>query len=490
MTQPFLYARARSSSHSQISVFKEIDMQLVQVGSDFGTDDSAAGQQDRMENRVIHWENDLYCVGRFAIWKYDVANSGDWGVFHAFSTDPANAYARGKKIGLTPASIDGSGVLVCAYANNTSEGTTFVTIDKDLNVEEHASVSFSPQSYASASTTLAAGAISWRNKIVFPFFGSSSWDIGIYDLKTRTASSIDLSSHGFAVSQPCIFKDKVYFCVLGQNGVDTGNKLYRLDGTTPTLLASIGSTVGPSSATSAGINSLVEVGGKLFLLTSFKNSAGGWEMFEIILDSNGGFVDAYSVTSITLPSSLSGATTGQEADSSLRIDNISNSGIEPIYEFLIAPDDTEGSSISLYRWTNAPSGTLGIVDAGLDRYNFTKISTSNGTGGGRVWTGSGTLNVSQPDMSLSNDALAIDAEFTVYGVGQTGVALELLFDKEGEVCETRGTIGSSTIGVVTGNRVTELVADGITKVSVRWEAVTDGIVAGDNPKLAARVFIP
>ena len=97
--------------------------------------------------------------------------------------------------------------------------------------------------------------------------------------------------------------------------------------------------------------------------------------------------------------------------------------------------------------------------------------------------------MSNPNLSLNADGITIDAEFEVSGpTGMSGIALELYFNKEGELSDTRGTINSTTVGVLVGNTVTELTVG--QRPSVNWAAVDDGIVTGDNPKVNARVFIP
>ena len=172
----------------------------------------------------------------------------------------------------------------------------------------------------------------------------------------------------------------------------------------------------------------------------------------------------------------------------LRIDPVTNGGVDPIYEMVIKATNSEGNSSLIYRWNNAPTGMLSLTERGMDDYRFSTISTANGTGGGFIWSGSGTLNVSEPCLSVNGPN--VNAEFIVYGSNQTGVSLQLLYSKEGENTTDRGTIISTTEGSITANTVTGLVADGITKVVVEWTAVLDGIVGGDHPKVSARVFIP
>jgi len=483
MTQPNLYMRRMSTSHTQVAVFKEINMQLVQVGSDFGTDEDTATDVPGY-NRVIHWENDLYAINYRSIWKYDVSNSGDWGPFYDFASHAINDTASAYKMGWTPCSIDGSGVLITAYPTS-NVAMRIVRIDKDFNITEDAAVSPLPVSFQSPGQGCIMNAISWRNNVVWNQGGPGAPQINYYDLGTSSITNVTNPAGAWVSVQDqlCIYNDKVYKATFLNTSTP---QLLRLDGSSLTDLGTIGAQTGPTQVRQHQGGALVKVGAKLF---SFLHDDGvGWECHEIRLDAAGDLAGQANVTSIVLPTSLSAAAGGVETSAVIRVDNITNSGLSPIYEMMVYDNFTEGTSSELYRWNNAPSGVMSLVDVGMDNFRFDRINTNDGTGGGRIWSGSGTLNVSQPCLSLNGSN--IDAEFSVYGVGQTGVSLEFLFDKEGEVCNTLGTITSTTSGVLVGNTVTGLNADGFGTLTVTWSAAADGITPGDNPKAAARVFIP
>ena len=497
MTQPFLYMRRSSSTHSQNAVFREIDMQLIQIGTDFGADENTTNYGVAY-NRVIHWQNDLYAAGQYGIWKYDVANSGDWGVFHTYGDVHTGAVERANVLGLVPASINGSGVLVGGYIPLAGGGQIdrkIIVIDGDGNVTERAQFTAVAQVAVFSQGTYYQP-IAYRNSILFAESRGNSYPNGPkiveYNLETFAGSVLvggPTSRFVVGGNQLCIAKDNVYVCGFS---VSAPPVLWKKVGSSFVEQATIGTQTHTNDLQHATAGSaLCEIGGKLYCINPGSTAGGahvnGWQAFEITLDDDGNYVSQQNITSGILPASMIASNTN-EAHASFRIDNITNGGTNPIYELVVYPNDTEGASAELYRWSNAPVGQLVLVNGGLDNGRLDVINTNDGTGAGRIWSGSGTINTSIPNMSI--DGANINAEFTLYGASQTGVALELWFDKNGESCNTRGTIISSTLGTVANNRVEGLTATNGTKLTVEWTASADGITSGDNPKVAARVYRP
>lgn len=485
MTQAFLHMRHKSSTHSQVAVFKEIDMQLIQVGVDFGVDEDNTNSSP-VFNRILHWENDLYAINDEYIYRYDVqANSGTWETFYtwAATSSAVNNY-RG---GLTPCSINGSGVLITGYAGGFDD-YKLVKIDKDLNITEYINTG-GISAWGTAGAAFMAGAISYRNSIIFWNRTQSNPVAQSYDIETNTFTTITLpwnvhSPH----NQMCVFNDRVYI-VVPKNSERM--YLWRLDGGAFTDLGAVSVGNGPNEGSSdEGGGALIESDGKLFALYCNRGSF-SWSASELNINSDGGLDSWADVTSVIIPASLTAKSTSTGSLGVIRTDCVSDP-TSPIYEFLVYSTVAEGQSVDLYRWSNHPSGEMSFINAGLDSSRYSSINTNNGTGGGRVWSGSGVINVSQPDLSLNLNGLDIDANFILYGPSPSlgGVSLELYFDKEGEITSTRGTISSTTHGSIVANRVTGLTADNLTEITVGWGAVTDGIQIGDNPTLAAKVFIP
>jgi len=494
MTQPFLYIRHKSSVHAQCAVFQEIDGQVVQVGTDFGTSEDSAILTIE-QNRVIHWENDLYAINRDTIFKYDVANSGDWGVWYTFASPRVTELTKGFKMGFTVASIEGSGVLVCAYSPVTEPGIRFVLIDKDLNVTEDEYFDNDLPNLNDARTHLAKGAVSWRNSIVFRSTTATvqtrNWD---YNLKEKTLTQNGTT--GYNPANPLlVIGDNIYS--MGYGEFDDTCRFLKKFGLSYLNQAQIGTQERGTTGSNGGmVGTACEIDGKIFLFQPGGNQGDGpgWQCHEITLDSNGDFLSQANVTSVVLPTSLS-SSNGSETSMMIRIDGVTNSGVDPIYEFINRNNQSQGTSCNLYRWNNAPSGILELIDATMNNRAFSDVATSNGTGGGFIWSGSGTLNAAQPCLSyvapLGNQPpYNIKCKTTIYGVNQSGVVLELLYDKNGENTITRGTILSTTHGTLINNSASGLVADNTTEVTLVWDAISDGIVGGDNPKVSVRVFIP
>jgi len=490
MTQPFLYIRNKSTTHSAMAVFKDIDGTLVQVGTDFGTGESTAGDTswNPSINRVIHWQNDIYAVGNQKIWKYDVANSGDWDVFYSFASygGSLNAHA----MGLHPSSINGVPVLVTMYPDTTTL-IRAVYIDTDGVVTEGAA-----QAGGNISLSVANGGwrdcVSFGNKLYWtsrhlsgPFTRINAWEI---DLATDTAQLVGYIGTTQHASNLCVLNSKVFAIGVGPSNI---MHLYRIDGNSVTDLGSIQNS--RRSSTSNYQSSLVAVTGCLYATypdQSLSNSIEGLWATQIILDEYNNISQKIDRPG-TIPDDLydGGAYADYNSRVFPRIDNISNNGrAVPTYEFDVTANGFyDVTPRRLYTWNGDMDTQWTFILSRMDAARYSYITQVCGSTVERVWSGSGTLNAEAPTLELAGTN--INATFKVYGAGQSGVKAELIFDKEGEVCNTVGTLDGTSIGSLSGNIVTGLVADGTTEVAISWAAAVDGIATGDNPKVAIRVFI-
>lgn len=475
--------RIKGSTPTQYAVFKEINMQLVQIGSDFGADNT--NDESAQYNNVAHWGNDLYAVGKNEIWKYDVAANGPWTSFHSYVSQTAFAQKETVKMGFCAASINGSGVLVMAYPGPAAQDMTFVSIDRDGNATESSAQSILGTDWNIGSTPIISP-LAWRNNVAYRVGRGNATHMVVYDVSAETVINVSsLGDESMQHSQLCISNDTLYSveCIQGSSPI-----LVKVVGSASTSLGTLtGSISAPIADYPYWGSALCEVDDKLFAFIP-DDGATGFQCIQANLDSNGDVTSFADVSSVVLPTSLSSFSTGTETHALIRIDNTTNSGILPIYEMVVYENHTEGTSPTLYRWDNAPSGRMFLVDGGLDNYQFCKISATDGTAGERVWSGSGVINASAPLLTING--ANIDAEFTIYGASQTGISLELIYDKEGETTSAIGTLSSTTVGSIVSNQVVGLTADGITKVKVGWSAAADGIISGDNPKVAARIFFP
>ena len=167
------------------------------------------------------------------------------------------------------------------------------------------------------------------------------------------------------------------------------------------------------------------------------------------------------------------------------MDNLTGSGVSPDVELMVGINDSAGN-VGLYRWDNAPFGNITFVENGLEGYKFSKINSIAG-GSERIWSGSGSLNISQPCLAINGPN--IEAKFKVWGSAQSGVSAQLLFNPDRDPTMTLGTLVSSDVGTVVGDTLEGLVADNVTEITLVWAAALDGVLTGDNPRVALRVFI-
>lgn len=500
MTQPFLTVRNNSSVHANVAVFKEINMQLSQVGTDFGTTEHSTpiGQPAYpAENRALHWQNDLYCVNYNTLYKWDTAANGPWAAFYAF-TSPDGAVRQ--RCSPTACSIDGVPYMVTGYSTNT---TTF----RLAKIDKAGAGSLEPATtrtthITSPYTTGGVGLqyhcfgspISYRNSIAWVDVvsagqqGAGAQYITVYDLKTNTATSPNAGETLHAArTQLCVHKDKIYATF-----VDTATStvsLWRVDGGVLTNAGSLGFTNtygGPSSTVSPSFG-LVSLNDKMYaLFLSGSGSNGTWKLIEVTIDSTTKDITSTVDLSSKLPSAMTSLSSRGEEGASFRVDNLTNTG-DPILEIQWG-GNRELDTISLYRWGDIPTGNIIFVDAGLDGWRYCRQFNDDGTSD-RVWSGSGTINASAPTLTLAGSN--ITAEFTVHGASQSGISAHLLYTKESNIVAATGTIASTDVGSVDpdGKTITGLTADNTTAVTVSWEAALDGITSGDNPKVAIRVFI-
>lgn len=487
MTQPYLYLRNRSSTLPQAAAFKEINRQLIQIGADFGESDNASSFM-RAENKIIHWSNSLLAINATGIWQYDISTEGPWTVMHSFANFHGSALLS-NTAGFCPCSIDGSGVLVTAYPDASDvDGFRVVKIDKDLNVVEGPAVVGSFGFGFNSDQNHWKGMTSYRNRLLWQI--RSEGALHSYDLKTDSLTEISLpnyvSSATPGVSQITIINDKPF---LIHQGPTSDITTWRIDGT---IATEIGSWGFDHSANEAGCYALTSISGDLYLFGRIE-STDKWTLRRMNLDSNGNFVSTEDLDYL-LSTQITDQTLGALSANDFamwRIDQVTNGPENPIYELEIAP--ANDGARQLYTWNNAP---LGSGDSGwtfhgstMTAKQFSWIDSTNGSSSPFVWPGSGVLNASQPNLSINADGLTIDAEFEIYGpVGESGISLELYFDKEGELDSTMGSLNSATTGTLNGDVVEGLIVGDV--VSVNWNAVGDGIVNGDNPKIHARVFIP
>lgn len=500
MTQPYLYLRYRSSAHADSIVVKDIDRQLIQVGSALPAEENSVAN-NKTFNRVVHWNNDLYCMLNDKIWKYDVANSGDWGVFYDFSgsvlvSPPA------QRMGLYPCSVNGSGVLISAYPVSSTD-IRFILIDTDGNVTETANKTGGGGYNSDDINWCNFGpAVAWKNRLYWIASNSTTTRVHYYDIETDTyfkqsSAGDDLVFPRNGMSNLAILNDHMYFCAKGSTGANQW-WLYRFeDDGEPTPLIRVDDDVQwRATDAQAPMYSLVAITGCLYSVWLSVNPGSSFNYFyrarQILFDKSNNPTASIDVD-VTLPDELKNGGTfadigagAQDGNMMVRVDLQTNGPTSPIYEFDYTALDDEGQSRRLYRWNGNMSTAWSFVDAGLDPFRNSYIVDIDGDSN-TIWSGSGTLNTSAPRLSVAGRT--IKCVFKIFGgANQPTVNAEILFNKDGETLSSKGTILSSSHGVVVGNINQGLVADGLTEYTIVWDAAVDGVLTNDNPKVAIRVF--
>lgn len=519
MTQPYLYLRDRSSAHSQVAAFKEIDRQLIQIGSDFGSINTTDPIYPH-DNRIVQWGNDLYAITENeGVWKYDVANSGDWGLLIPWSTPNVSTSAHiYTKIGFTPCSINGSGVLVCGYPSSASaESWRFIKIFQDGTWSEGPSVS-TANSDPSSDAARGFSPISYRNNLVF----AGRTRAYIYDLELDTFTQTNPYARNNTGRDDwqhplCVFKDRVFTLAEDGNGVGLNvlNGAVWSDLTAQNSIGgglgaganNVGAGSGPGNYTSSNINR------GCLMPYSPDGEDGETQMVALFLTRGADFTFDDAFDCCTLRPNASLTTYSQENTRSMlgglgsrpynnaqgtkffiRRDLLTNGPAgEPIYQLEVidgqGANDNEGtSSIALYDFPIATTGVMTLVAGGLDARRYSHINNAQGTNGEFIWSGSGTTGISSPVLSLNG--ANIDAKFKLYGANTAGLAIQILFDIEGEQTHNIGTIAATSSGTIVGKSVQGLTFVDGAEITISWAAAIDGVTIGDNPTVAARVYVP
>lgn len=501
MTAAYLYLKWRGIDETQMSAYKEVNGQLFQIGDKFGAmlPSTFTGQWN--ENSIALWNNKIYAMDRTAVWEYDVSTNGPWQSGHILSDRNVSAtQIESQRMGFTPCSINGSGVLVTAYCaiGGTNKNFRVVKIDLDGNITEGPSTLLvSHVGFSSANQNKFASAGSYRNSVFFMDAGS----IVDYNLETDTITEADAGTTN-CIGSACVFRDKIFFS--RANG--SNRYIYRKDGSTATLIWTSG--VDGTCQISAK-NLLMTHEDSLLYLYCVPFTPAPLTIVETIkLDFAPGAISSPVASDITSEvwgtqwrdSVLSDANETRNARFHVQ-ESIDEGGpSNPAYRISTTRTETAGGPNPLgfseqenqMLWSFVPpTGRLQIVGAGMNSYGFSYLNIQQGTGGVYQWAGSGTLSAGAPRVSLATSNNQVNCVFKVYGPNVSDVAMQTLYDKEGRYTLSEATISATSLGSLSGNIVTGITATpGGTEVTVLWEAIDDGIGVPNNPPVAARVFRP
>jgi len=488
MVQAYLQLRGRSSAHSQMAAFKEVNGQLVQIGADFGTEmpNTTANLIKSQNNRIVNWEDDVYVVGVSGVWKFDVSTNGPWALAHTFINRHTDSVAESMRLGLIPASLNGAPRLVTAYPTPTSTNTfSVVTITPTGNFES-GDITLTGASHTASTNHGFNQGIQYRNNIVWTYRGS----LVELDLETNSVSQATVANYSAAGSAICVFRDSLFFC-----RPESANwQIRRKDGSTATFIATL-----PGVGNAGGSNqaAMFPFGNDHIIVLAYRDGNGGGPegATAYAMEFPGTSTSSPNITDISaevIPVAIRTGlgSPGRDGAWSVVIDPISNGLANPQYRAEFSINNLEGTSINLYDYTPISGALMTLIAASMDTFRYHRNYAVDGTGGQHIWPGSGTLNISAPTLSISGPNIL--AQYEIFGGDFTlnnSVAMQLVYDKQGEHTLSVGTLNFTSAGALSGIVAVTGLSPGDV-FTVGWTAAADGISNVDNPKVGARVFVP
>jgi len=473
-TRTFLITRNALSTEADTAVFKFVDGFLSQIGTDFGTREGTSAAPRNM-NRVVHWNNNLYVLNHGNLWVY-VPTSGDW--VNDRSLDSFSSTYSQIKSAWTPVTTSGVVTQAAWYAVG---GTSY----KRVEVAEDGSVSFSSTKTGVNFSTTTAGFIDTvplKDKVFLVLSPSSISDQKIvrWEPDTDTETNINNGSSEERIKRICAHQGNIYIMKVGFN---IGWKIYRLDGTSQTLITTFADSASHSNTPNDEREcAMWSDGTYIRVIIPTTDATSRWEMWRI--DPSDG--SSTELTDSTMNSVLQGLTVVGSASFTEFVDVESNPGGTPRV-WIMAGTNSAGNSINIYEFID-DSTLMPFVGDGADIVGYSQVSQQQGNGN-FTWSGDNEFNVTCQDPVVSG--VVIDFDFTLYGE-DTGVSVEFKFDRTGGGFHNNEvTLLSSTIGSLSSNVIAGLTAvSGGTTGTVRWAAAGDGVLPADFPSVVGRGFKP
>ena len=478
MSRPILVTDWRATGGN--GVYTYTNGTVSQIGSDFGAELTGSSNQYRAYNRAIHWAGDLWALGDARLWKYDVANSGDWGVYHDFQSS-ARSDAASRACGFWPVTINDVSYITWGYIN-TSNQLVFARMDKDGVITEGAG-------NTTGASEIYNAQLSWDTPILHQ--GKPAWGIletsarpklFVYDPGADTVSSfINNTAQYFNVSlDPCSVGTTLY--TIAEDAALECH-LWTAEAGTFVKRANISMGVTHSLAGSWRRPCLIYDDTYLWALFYGDGTQDGWELRRIEIAATGYIVENHSYA---IPAALrrnGGTGAGVESSWHKYVDVESTPGT-PQINLWYFPDKDTGNSVELYSFD--PAGpTFMSLGAGADTFEYA-ISHGALFGGERAWAGSGELGGMRTGHTVN--AVDIDVDYEIFGGSGQEVNVEWYFTDDNNNIKTQCTILSSEEGTVVGGTIISgVTADSVAK-KFKWGAVLDGISSVATLTLAPRVY--
>lgn len=498
--QPYLIMRHKSSDHSQVAVFKDYNKQLVQVGDDFSTIEYNITRNHNFEQgRVIHWHNALYAVAYDRIWKY-VNESGDWNPiyqFPNFSSSYANVH-----LGLYPILVSGNiPLLICSYTRSDGD-IHFVKIHTGADGQD---AIWQSQEYdftvGVGSETCMRSAVTWRDNLCFLFdsLPQSALTLIIYNPTIENLIETNVIDGDSAVygGDLIVRNNRLYLAAYSPGFSNKTLKLWRIiAATTHSELYDYDN----SNTENLGINVHAArawvLNDAIYILGYISAPSYTWKLYKTVLTDADTIDSVTDLTSAVLPSKFraggteaaAGVASNNTTHWTRKMDNVSNNGVGAPTIYLQYTRGAAGDSRELYQFID-DSTPLSLIDAGEDGQRYTECDDICG-GGHRIWPGSGVLNISAPTLTMNGPDVEIG--FRLFGNNEyvaVGFSYNLGSDSISNHCTLKYTSHGSISGL-NDEFIKSVQADNTTLYTVTWDAASDGLEAGYNPRVGGRIFIP
>lgn len=299
---------------------------------------------------------------------------------------------------------------------------------------------------------------------------SGSWVIFDPASKTLSTFAMTFASSDMAAAMT-VCQDRIFH----QQISGTTITLYELSGASAVARATIRSGATPMAKDGKSV--IWSDGG--FLYSMYWVSAGvGWEVKQITLDT----WSMTDETSTMIPVEMAGVSSPPNTGRvGMLTDGVASPGSTPGRFIYYAHDGGTATAWSVYK-LNGISAMVFLDSGGLasDAMPFyTQVD-------GDVFFSSGQKKIEL----ISRTAVpgGVRYSFKIWGASETVSVRGWYCPATGDFPDTAATLSNPSVGVLSGNTVIGLTADGITTVQLTWLAATDGFATGDFPKFLLEQF--
>lgn len=464
-------------------VYTYTDGTVTQVGTDFGPGYSSTNAIDRGFNRVAHFAGDLWAVGRGRIWKYDVANSGDWGVYDDYVSDLYTT--EGDSLAGFQVLVDGGEpYLYWVYLEVGTSQFIFKRMNKSGTIEALSNVISTEQSsHRNAGTASWSAPINHNNKWAWTHatvgnrFGVSIYDpVGHTMVNANNDSAMNTSSF---VGSICSQGLSLY--ALTQSSANEW-ALWTVESSNIAKKADL--TSGASSVIGQGLPCLLSDDDYLYAFIYTNGTQNGWALKRIEVAATGYIVEDHTYA---IPASLrvnNGAASVNNGSAWYEYKDAESVPGSVKIQMLFSPQATAGATVSCYDF-NTSAMSMTYCGDGADTFQYA-FSVGSSLGGERAWAGSGELDGIV--VGQTTNSVDVDLDYQIFGGSGQLVNVEWWYTNTNNGLKNQATILSSQEGTVVGGTIISGVTADSSPKQFKWGMVLDGINTSQNVTLAPRIY--